>query len=63
MITITNIGPQTKDPGGLRNYEVRINRELICTFNHYRRDGLAECLRLASEAVKMRDKLQEEKDG
>lgn len=51
MIAIVNVGPQDKNPGGLRNYEVRINHKVICTFTHYRRDGLAECLRKAAEAV------------
>ena len=51
MIAIVNVGPMTDDPGGLRNYEVRINREVICTFQHYRCDGLAMCLRLAALAA------------
>ena len=52
MIAIVNIGPHDDpDSGGLRNYEVRINDRVICKFQHYRRDGLAECLAIASEAI------------
>jgi len=53
MIMICNMGPHDPlDPGGEREYELRINRELICTFRHKRSDGLAVCLKKASEAVK-----------
>lgn len=55
MIAIVNMGPQTDDPGGERTYEVRINGRVICTFRHYRREGLAECLRRAAEAVETKD--------
>lgn len=51
MITITNVGPFSDDPGGERTYEVRINGAIICMFTHTRRDGLAECLRKAAKAV------------
>lgn len=51
MIAIVNIGPHTRDTGGLRSYEVRINGRVIATFKHYRCDGLATCLRLAALAV------------
>lgn len=52
MIAIVNVGPHDDpDPTGWRNYEVRINREVIATFRHKREHGLARCLRLASEAV------------
>ena len=54
-IIITNTGSpyrrEEEDSGGLRNYEVRINCKLITSFQHSRRDGLAVCLRKASEAV------------
>jgi hypothetical protein len=54
-IIISNMGSPNRiegeDPGGLRRYEVKINTELIATFDHCRRDGLAVCLRLAAEAV------------
>ena len=35
----------------ISQYEVRINRELIATFQHYRGDGLEACLRRAADAV------------
>ena len=57
MISIQNMGPyDDPDHGGKRTYEVKIHGHYgivtkICSFEHYRRDGLATCLRLASEAV------------
>lgn len=51
MIQIINVGPLTDDPGGERTYEVRVGENLICTFVHARRDGLAECLHRAGRAV------------
>jgi hypothetical protein len=52
MIAIINIGPYD-DPNklGVRTYEVRINEEVICTFQHRRADGLGRCLLEASKAV------------
>ena len=49
MIAIVNIDGSL--PGEYR-YEVRINRKYITTFEHNRPDGLAVCLKKASEAVK-----------
>ena len=51
MIAIVNIGPHDDDPTGWRNYEVRINHEVITTFRHRREHGLARCLQAASDAV------------
>ena len=52
MIAIVNIGPHDDpDPTGWRNYEVRINHEVIATFRHKRERGLARCLQAASDAV------------
>ena len=52
MIAIVNIGPHDDpDPSGWRNYEVRINHEVIATFRHKRDHGLARCLRMAAAAV------------
>ena len=52
MIAIVNVGPyNSPDPGGVRNYEVRINREVVAKFKHRRSDGLAVCLRHAAGAV------------
>ena len=45
MIAIVNVGPHDDpDPTGWRNYEVRINHEVIATFRHRRELGLARCL-------------------
>jgi len=51
MIAIINKGPHTNDIGGERNYEVRINNKVICTFKHKRTNGLAVCLMEAAKAV------------
>lgn len=52
MVAIVNIGPHyDPDPTGWRNYEVRINHEVIATFRHRREHGLARCLRMAAAAV------------
>ena len=52
MIAIVNIGPHDgRDLTGWRNYEVRINHEVITTFRHKREHGLARCLRMAADAV------------
>ena len=59
MIAIVNVGPHDDpDPAGWRNYEVRINHEVIginheviATFRHKREHGLARCLRMAAAAV------------
>ena len=72
MIAIVNVGPHDDpDPTGWRNYEVRINHEVIATFRHRREHGLARCLRMAAAAVdkEKRDELLrcwdfgEEKNG
>ncbi len=50
-IIIHNI---TRDhvPNGLNQYELLINKKLICEFEHDRsHDGLAQCLRDAADAV------------
>jgi len=52
MIAIVNVSPKTNPLEGIDDYEVRINRKLICKFKHYRKaDGLAQCLRDAADAV------------
>ena len=50
MIAIVNVDKKPRKTG-LHTYEVRINQDIICRFTHKREDGLATCLRLASEAV------------
>lgn len=52
MIAIVNIGPHDDpDQTGWRNYEVRVNHEVIATFTHKREHGLARCLKVAANAV------------
>lgn len=50
MIAIVNVG-EIEDKRGVYEYEVRINTTVLTRFDHTRKDGLAVCLRLASEAV------------
>ena len=52
MIAIVNVGPKD-DPNvfGVRDYEVRINTRVVCSFKHRRADGLSKCLMEASRAV------------
>ena len=50
MIAIVNVDKNPRKTG-IHEYEVRINHDVICRFTHYREDGLAECLLLASQAV------------
>ena len=55
MVAIVNIGPHDDlDLSGWRNYEVRINHEVIAKFRHKREHGLARCLRMAAAAVEAR---------
>ena len=57
MIIIQNMGPHGQDdPGGVRDYELRVNNLLIGRFKHARRDGLGECLRRAAQAADESDK-------
>ena len=51
MIAVVSVEAHDDDPGGLRTYEVRINSQVMGTFQHERRKGLAECLRAAAKAV------------
>jgi hypothetical protein len=52
MIAIINIGGgDANDIMGWREYEVRINRDIICKFMHRRSDGLSVCLQKAANAV------------
>ena len=52
MIAIVNMGGgDPQDVMGVRDYEIRINRDVIATFKHRRSDGLARCLMEASKAV------------
>ena len=51
MITIVNIGPFGPFADEPCNYEVRINRRLICRFRHKLSDGLVICLLWAAWGV------------
>lgn len=65
MIAIINQGSENcqepNDPGGERNYDLKINQQSIARFKHFRRDGLAACLRKAAEAVEDAEKKEKEK--
>ena len=50
MIAIINDGTN-RGTTGVHGYKVQINDRVICTFEHLREDGLAECLRKAAAAV------------
>jgi hypothetical protein len=51
MIAIINISPENTPNADWSTYRLQINRRLIVTFKHRRIDGLAKCLKRASEAV------------
>jgi len=56
MIAIINRGGIDPDPQGLRKYQVQINNNPILfgqtiLFEHYRKDGIAICLRKAADAI------------
>jgi len=52
MIAIVNIGGgDPNDIMGEREYEIRINRDVIANFIHRRSDGLGVCLQKAANAV------------
>lgn len=52
MLAIVNVSPQDAPLSGLNQYEVRINRRVIATFEHDRQYGnAAQCLRDAADAV------------
>ena len=59
LIAIFNVsnGDTTKK----QTYNLQINNDLICTFQHFRSDGLAECLRSAADAVD-KSRYQDEMD-
>jgi hypothetical protein len=50
MIAIINDG-SNRSTTGVHGYKVQINDRVICTFEHVRESGLAECLRRAADAV------------
>ena len=48
MIAIVNVGG---NPLGVCQYELRINSQVVATFEHNRVDGIAVCLKKASDAA------------
>lgn len=50
MIAIVNVSKRLR-PKGKHKYEVRINKEVIATFEHDREDKLYTCLQKAADAV------------
>ena len=53
MVAIVNISKKCAE-SGVHEYEVRINQKVITKFYHLRENSLAECLRLAAQAVDKR---------
>jgi len=52
MIAIVNVTPLDKQSGNVHQYEVRINRRVVATFEHCRTfDGAAQCLRSVADAI------------
>lgn len=51
-IIIENISQEPRK-GAVDMYRVRVNDEEIATFGHYPGDGLATCLQLAADAVRL----------
>ena len=52
MISVVNVSPEDAPTKGMNDYEVRINRKVICSFRHDRQyNCLAQCLRDAADAV------------
>lgn len=52
MLAIVNVSPEDAPIFGINRYEVRVNKEVIATFEHERKpDGAAQCLRDAADAV------------
>lgn len=52
MIQIKNISSKETPEEGINQYELRINKKVICRFKHDRKaGGLAQCLRDAADAV------------
>ena len=50
MITINNISKEYSTTDW-QKYEIKVNEELICEFDHKASNGLAVCLRTAGDAV------------
>lgn len=50
MIAIVNVDKNVRESGE-HEYELRINREVICRFTHNREESLSECLLKAAIAA------------
>lgn len=50
-IIIQNMSGEDFGNDVINKYQVRINTKVIAEFEHWRKDGLAECLRKAADAV------------
>jgi len=50
MIAIVNVDENVR-PDGPHEYELRINRRVVCTFTHNREEPLHECLLKAAIAA------------
>lgn len=50
MIAIVNVSNEDVSPLGINQYELRINQDVICTFEHDRTKGLSDCLIQAAKA-------------
>lgn len=58
-IAIVNVSSENTTTTGINQYEVRINSEVICKFEHDRKyNGLPQCLRDAADAVDKTVKLE-----
>lgn len=59
MISITNVSKVDLGlkPNAVCTYEIRIGNKFIARFRHRRGQGLAVCLRKASQAVELADSL------
>jgi hypothetical protein len=49
VIAIVNVSKEPKSSGP-HEYELRINRDVVCTFTHNREESLSKCLRRAADA-------------
>mgnify|MGYP001157018008 FL=1 len=52
MLVIVNISPEDTPNQGVNQYEVRVNDNVLATFEHERKpNGAAQCLRDAADAI------------
>lgn len=59
MLVIVNVSPDDAPKEGLNQYEVRVNDQVLASFEHERKpNGAAQCLRDAADAI---DRAHEER--